>query len=96
MLSHWLCSGCHGDGLFKFAFRIQSEFSGNLSREQNKAPKFTKHQSTHLCTVLVPTVMRLGHSYQEFWPWPLSHFQRPVVNGLVSAQPSRSHLSSAS
>lgn len=32
MLSHGLGSGCHGDCLFKFAFRIQPEFSGNLSR----------------------------------------------------------------
>lgn len=32
MLSHGLRSGCHGDRLFKFAFRIQPEFSGNLSR----------------------------------------------------------------
>lgn len=32
MLSHGLGSGCHGDYLFKFAFRIQPEFSRNLSR----------------------------------------------------------------
>lgn len=32
MLSHGLGSGCHGDCLFKFAFGIQPEFSGNLSR----------------------------------------------------------------
>lgn len=32
MLSHGLGSGRHGDCLFKFAFRIQPEFSGDLSR----------------------------------------------------------------
>lgn len=31
MLSHGLCSGCHGDRLLKFAFRIQPEFPGNLN-----------------------------------------------------------------
>ena len=34
MLSQGLRSGCHGDGLFKFAFGIQPEFSGNLGRRK--------------------------------------------------------------
>lgn len=34
VLSQGLRSGCHGDCLFKFAFGIQPEFSGNLRRKQ--------------------------------------------------------------
>lgn len=40
MLSHWLCSGCHRDRLFKFAFRIQPEFPRDLSGEQDRTLKF--------------------------------------------------------